>query len=268
MPYAIRTLAHPQHHGVVCRIVSDRHGIMRVRAKPRLTAVKPSLHPGTVIIEDNFPAVDPAGQPSPANFHLRRFVARQPCVRNRDTPEPRRTKAGRWSSRVHVAGSVAHFIGNSRILRNYEPERAATSLRRCHSETGCGHLVRNNGDQLLRRDRGEDCLASPEPHLRSPRQVLAADLHPGALGAMCRRKSEDLWRRRLCPGLKRRKGKQDRSRQSAYSYPGLSIAAGLHKNLPNRIQPTGRARGRSVTAITMGTVAGRPGRPYIEGAPN
>ena len=68
---------------------------MRVRAKPGQATIKASPHLGAVIIEDNFPAVDPARQLGRGNFHLRRFVARHLRVRNRDTPEPRRTEVGR-----------------------------------------------------------------------------------------------------------------------------------------------------------------------------
>jgi hypothetical protein len=222
-----------EHHGVVCRIIGKGHGIMRVSAKPRLPPVKPSLHLATVVIEDNLPAVDPAGKLGPANFHLRRFVARHPRVGNRDTPEPRRTEAGRRRRRVHISRLVTHFIRDSQIIRNHECLRtAALSSRRSHTDNGCGHLVRNNRDHLQRRDSGEDGLASTELHRRNPRQIPAADSDPRALGTTGRRKSGDFWQGGLCPNLKCREGKQNRSRQSADPYPDLSIAASLHENPP------------------------------------
>ena len=85
MPHAVGTLSHAQHHRVVCQIKGQRHEIVRVRVEPRLASVKSSLHLAAVIIEDKFPAVEAARQPGPRHFYLRRFVARHPRIRDRDT---------------------------------------------------------------------------------------------------------------------------------------------------------------------------------------
>ena len=147
MPYPVGALSHSAAPRRGLRIIGQGHGIMRVSAKPGLAPIKASAHLAAVIIEDNLPAVDPAGQPGPRDFHLRRFVARHPRVRNRDTPEPRRTEVGRCGHRIHISGLVTHFIRNSRIVRYHERRRASTpSLRRDHGDywmwtTLCGTIA-------------------------------------------------------------------------------------------------------------------------------
>jgi len=83
MPDTIAALAHGEHYRVPSQIVSQGHGIVHVSAKPWLAQIEPSAHLAAVIIQDNLSSIDPARQPGPGNFHLRRFVARHPRPRSR-----------------------------------------------------------------------------------------------------------------------------------------------------------------------------------------
>ena len=126
MPNAISALSHTQHRRVRCGIKVQGHGIMCVRAKPWLAPVESSLNLAAVIIEDNLFAVDPARQPGPGHFNQRRFAARHSRVRDRDAPEPRRSKPGRPRDWIHISRFVTHFIRNARIVQ-YDKRRPATT---------------------------------------------------------------------------------------------------------------------------------------------
>jgi len=151
MPYTIGALSHAKHDRVFGQVKAQRHGVVRVSAKPRLAAVQSSAHLASVVIEDNFTAIDPARQPGPHDFYLRRFVARYPRIRNRDAPESRRSEAGRPGGRVHISGLVTHFIGDARIIRDDERRPAAAlSPRGKHGNDGRRDFVGHNRDESFR----------------------------------------------------------------------------------------------------------------------
>ncbi len=58
MPNPIGALSHAQHRSVVCRIISQRHGIVLVGGKPWRAHIKPTAYLAAVLIKDNFSAVN------------------------------------------------------------------------------------------------------------------------------------------------------------------------------------------------------------------
>ena len=93
----------------------------------------------------------PAGQSGPRNFDFCRFVAGNPGVGDRDSPEPGGAKVGRRRRWIYVAGFVADFIGYARIADHDEWQRAGdSSLRRDHGDAGRRDFMGDDCDETLR----------------------------------------------------------------------------------------------------------------------
>ena len=73
---------------MIPRIVRQGNGVVGVAGKPGVALVEAAANLAGIVVEDNLPAVDLAGQPGPRDLDLGRFVARHPRVGNRDAPEP------------------------------------------------------------------------------------------------------------------------------------------------------------------------------------
>src|SRR5450755_111858 len=184
MPDLIAALSHAESYSVIVRVVSQRNGIMGVVREPGLALVEATPHLADVVIEDNFLAIDAAGESGPCYFYLRRFMFRHAGVSDRDAPHPGGSETRGWAMRIHVSGFVAHLIRDARIVNDDECRRAPGAPLLCdHNDSGGGDLVRHDDDEIGRGNRMKDCIRCVEKYRGNVLQIFTPDLDPRAFGA-------------------------------------------------------------------------------------
>ena len=87
----------------------DWHQIVNVGPEPWISAVESATHGTGIVIENEFPAVYPAGQLSASNLDRRTVESGDAHVGDCDSPEHGRGEIARLGSGIYVSGFVADF---------------------------------------------------------------------------------------------------------------------------------------------------------------
>ncbi len=127
---------------MIRNVVSHGHRLVLIGAKPRIAAVQSAANFAIVLVQNDIFAIHSAAELGRGDFHCSRFVAWNAGVGDSDSPQQRGFEFARRRNRVHIASFIADFVGNARVIRNYESKwtRRAAS-RRGHAKSRSNALM-------------------------------------------------------------------------------------------------------------------------------